>query len=213
MKVATIYFDGACLPFNPGGTATYGFIIVINNNGFLDCIEENGVVCEKGGTNNVAEYTALIKALEKAIEEQVDSIKIYGDSQLVVRQINGFYAVRSPRLFPLYEKVMELLKHFRKWKIGWIPRENNKEADNLSTKAFLDYMESINRAKTERLKHCKILKLSDEKWQCGKYIVDISQPSCSCKYFEKINNAFLLKRDNIIVKCKHIIFVEDYLKR
>jgi len=207
MKTAVIFFDGACLPVNPGGIATYGFVIKLGDKTISDC----GVVCERGGTNNIAEYTALIKALEKAIKEKVESVKIYGDSQLVVYQINGIYSVRSERIIPLYEKAIELLKHFKRWKISWIPREENKEADELSRKAFLDYVEKVNREKAKLIRHYKILRLSETEWKCGNHTVNLSRPSCSCEYFRKINSFPLIKRDNIIVKCKHILLMEELM--
>ncbi len=93
MSDAEIFFDGACLPFNPNGVATYGF--VIKNSGKI-VSSGSGIASEKG-TNNIAEYTALIKALEKALELGYTKVKIYGDSLLVVNQINGIYEVKSSK--------------------------------------------------------------------------------------------------------------------
>lgn len=136
------FFDGLCEPVNPGGVATYGFAVVCN-----------GVVVYRGCgvigagmfgddvTNNVAEYTALIKLLEKALELNIDEFVAKGDSQLVIRQLTGVYRVRSPRIAHLYTRVKELEKMFRRIEYVWIPRKLNEEADNLSRKAYREFVE------------------------------------------------------------------------
>ncbi len=89
-------------------------------------------------TNNVAEYKALILALEKAIDFKPKQIKIFMDSELVVRQLQGEYKVRNLQLKPLHEKVRQLLHNFPKYIIKYIEREKNKQADKLAKEAILE---------------------------------------------------------------------------
>jgi ribonuclease HI len=90
-------------------------------------------------TNNEAEYQALILALEEALALGADTIKVYMDSELLVRQLNGLYKVRSPKLVSYYEKSRELLSKFIKYAIIHINREANREADRLANYAIREY--------------------------------------------------------------------------
>lgn len=83
-------------------------------------------------TNNVAEYTALIRGLHKANQLGIKKIRICLDSELLVRQITGVYKVRNSRLIPLWTEAMTLLKQFNEWSIDHVPREYNSEADALA---------------------------------------------------------------------------------
>jgi ribonuclease HI len=65
---------------------------------------------------------------------------VRGDSQLVIRQLNGEYAVKSPRIAPLYARVKELLRFFHNVKLEWVPRELNAEADALSRAAYEEFL-------------------------------------------------------------------------
>ena len=134
---AIIYFDGACLPSNPG-IACYGFVIEIENG---KKISEYGIATPNG-TNNVGEYTALVKSMEKALFIGITEVEIKGDSQLVINQMLGTYKVKAQNLIPLYQKAKELSKAFKKIEFKWIPREQNKEADKLAEKAYLEYVAS-----------------------------------------------------------------------
>jgi len=136
-----VYFDGACEPKNPGGVGTYGFAVYNDN----DTISEGyGIACEPAPncTNNVAEYTGLIKALECLLLHDYgeSSIVVRGDSQLVIKQLTGIYNVRTEHLKPLFEKAHELLSHFRV-RLEWIPRELNSKADELSKRAYIEYLD------------------------------------------------------------------------
>jgi len=120
----TIFTDGASLG-NPG---PMGIGIVIYHNGKL-LREISEYIGE--GTNNIAEYSAVIKALEIAKEYDENEIHIKSDSQLIVRQLNGEYKVKDAKLKPLKRKIDSLCEgidiHFEH-----IPREKNAEADKLS---------------------------------------------------------------------------------
>src|SRR5215211_493397 len=93
-------FDGMCQPVNPGGIACYGFIIQKKNNKFNKIYEGAGIALEpfsKESSNNVAEYIGLIKALEWLFNNGYtkSTIRIQGDSQLIINQLCGKYRVRS----------------------------------------------------------------------------------------------------------------------
>jgi ribonuclease HI len=83
-------------------------------------------------TNNVAEYTALIRALEEARGLGCSKISVYTDSELMARQISGQYRVKTEHLFPLYQRVMLLLTAFDRATVTHVRREQNKHADKLS---------------------------------------------------------------------------------
>ncbi|RPF41987.1 ribonuclease HI [Thermodesulfitimonas autotrophica] len=138
-----VFCDGLCEP-NPGGVATYGWLA------YRDCAEimrervmaRYGVVCSgPGATSNVAEYTAVIRALEWLIKNGYagEEIEVRSDSQLVVRQLTGQYAVNAPLLMPLYRKARELASRFASVRFRWVPREENETADTLSRRAYYRY--------------------------------------------------------------------------
>ncbi len=142
-----LYFDGLCEPINPGGVATYGFIIK-DEKGSIICKGKGIVGAGMFGddvTNNVAEYMALIKALECFREKGLRGpLVVKGDSQLVIRQLKGEYKVRSPRIKPLYKKVKDLIESLDV-RFEWVPRERNVEADKLSREAFKEFLEKYRR--------------------------------------------------------------------
>jgi ribonuclease HI len=137
-EVVTVRFLGQCLPRNPGGTACYAYVIR-NKEGHL-LHESCGLAAEPNSpssTNSIANYTALIKALEWLIKNGYsnDIIKVYGNSKLIISQINEgeFAAISSSsnknniskNILPLYTKVMKL-----KSKFYYISFELNNESDN-----------------------------------------------------------------------------------
>ncbi len=82
-------------------------------------------------TNNVAEYTALVKALESAKQIGAKQVTVFSDSELLVKQVNGEYRVKSEQLRPLFQQARKLLGEFENWKVQHIARDKNKEADKL----------------------------------------------------------------------------------
>lgn len=86
-------------------------------------------------TNNVAEYSAVIRALKIAIYFQAKNVRVRTDSELIVRQINGQYKVKHEGLIPLYEEVTELMKKIPSVKVEHIPRNQNEKADFLAKRA------------------------------------------------------------------------------
>ena len=148
-----VYFDGLCQPINPGGISCYAFIV--KSDGRIihsDC----GVAAKpfsEESTNNVAEYTALAKALQWLLANNFSSkkVEIKSDSQLVVNQLTGDYKVKARRILPLFKQVLFLKTKFQDIQIKWIPRDKNREADRLTNKAYNNallenpgYLEKLN---------------------------------------------------------------------
>ena len=125
----TIYIDGACRG-NPGPA---GIGVVIQKNG--ETIKEISKSIGEG-TNNIAEYSALIQALEEALEKKAGSVQIYTDSELVYKQIMGEYKVKHPNVQGLFLKAKLLMTQFKDIKITHVLREKNKQADKLATAAL-----------------------------------------------------------------------------
>ena len=126
MKKMTANIDGACKG-NPGPA---GIGVVIYD-------ETGAIVYETGkpigeATNNIAEYEALIHALEKAVELKCEVLYVNTDSELLARQINGFYKVKDENLRNLFLKAKGLMHNFNDIRVRHIDRENNKYADNLA---------------------------------------------------------------------------------
>ena len=86
-------------------------------------------------TNNVAEWTAVLLALEAARRLGATHIDLRMDSELVARQISGVYRVKHPDLKPIHAAAMELLRLFDGYTVGHVPRALNKDADRLSNVA------------------------------------------------------------------------------
>ncbi len=130
----TIYFDGLCRPKNPGGVATYGYVIFQDGKKVKSGC---GVIGSGAGmTNNVAEYSALKHAMEWVSRNSVkDEIVIKGDSQLVIHQLNGTWQIKSGTSKKFVPEIRRLLEG-RKTRFVWIPREQNAEADQLSNVAY-----------------------------------------------------------------------------
>jgi ribonuclease HI len=87
-------------------------------------------------TNNVAEYQALIHALRYALEHGARRVRIFSDSELVVRQIDGSYRVKHPDMQPLHREATALLARFDEARLSHVRREQNREADRLANRAL-----------------------------------------------------------------------------
>ena len=125
----TIFTDGVARG-NPGDG---GFGVIIKG-------RDGNLLEEIGGylgvtTNNFAEYSGLVAALKASLKYQAAHIEIYSDSQLVVRQLNGLYSVKSESLLPLHKEAKRLMSLLGNVAVFYIPREKNKEADALANKA------------------------------------------------------------------------------
>ncbi len=123
-----IYADGACSG-NPGIMGIG--IVIISEGSVLKSVSE-----KKGfGTNNRAEYLAIIRALEEAHRLKADDTVIFSDSQLIVSQLNKKYNIKSSELRNLAEKVYALSKNFKSIKFEWTSRAKNSDADTLAKEA------------------------------------------------------------------------------
>ena len=125
MQNPVAYFDGAAEP-NPGA-AGIGYVILSPEGETI--LEVSAPIGH--ATNNVAEYTALIELLKDAIRLKVQNLKIFGDAQLVINQVNGIWQTKQPHLAPLTEQAASLLKQADA-SLYWGMRERNKRADRLS---------------------------------------------------------------------------------
>ena len=132
MKV-TIYTDGAARG-NPG-PAGIGVVIKNGNKVLLEVADYIGKT-----TNNIAEYMALIRGLEEALDMGQRHIEVFADSELLVKQIKGEYKVKNEGLAPLFYNVRSLIKKFKHFSITHVPREENEHADVLSNKGIDDQM-------------------------------------------------------------------------
>jgi ribonuclease HI len=125
-----LYFDG-CSKGNPGSA---GIGAVIYKEGV-----EIWASCKYIGnkkTNNESEYLALIFGLESAIENNIKSISVCGDSLLVINQINNIYKVKNQNLHELYERVVGLKSKFDYIDFNHVLRKYNKRADYLANLAL-----------------------------------------------------------------------------
>ena len=83
-------------------------------------------------TNNVAEYEALLAGLGRALELGYREAEVFADSELLVRQLEGRYQVRHPKLRPLFAAARERIAGFQKFRVRHVPRAENAEADALA---------------------------------------------------------------------------------
>ena len=125
-----IYTDGGSRG-NPGPAAA-GFILKDKNGNQLLA---RGLFLGET-TNNFAEYTAIVKSLEAAKQLDAAKVTIFSDSELLVRQLNGQYKVKSDSLRPLFQQALKLLNSFEDWKVEHITREKNQQADELANQAM-----------------------------------------------------------------------------
>ena len=130
-----IWIDGSCEPINPGGTGCIGYII--KNNGATIAVGSQTVGKGEGMTNNVAEYYALIYALKeiRRLKLENEDVLVRSDSQLLVNQMNRKWKVHATHILRLVHEARNLapLSRFR---IEWISREENEEADQLARSAY-----------------------------------------------------------------------------
>ena len=126
--MCTLYFDG-CSKGNPGPAGS-GAIIKTNLDIIWSGSENIGI-----STNNVAEYKGLILGLKHCSEGKY---LIKGDSMLIINQMNGKYKVNSPHLLILYNEAKQIIKENKlDVTFHYIPRAENKEADQLANDGLL----------------------------------------------------------------------------
>lgn len=124
-----IFVDGACSG-NPGPA---GIGVVIKRGG-KTIAEISKAIGE--ATNNIAEYSALICALQEALILKAARVKIATDSELIFHQLTGSYKVKDQKLKFLHDQVQQLKRGFANVELVHVPREKNKEADKLATSSL-----------------------------------------------------------------------------
>jgi ribonuclease HI len=125
-----IHVDGGARG-NPG-PAAIGVVVSDRDGNTIDELAERIGVA----TNNVAEYRALLKGLERAAALGAREVEVVNDSELVARQLTGVYKVKHPALKPLYDEAIAALKGFDRWRIRSVPRAENARADALVNAAL-----------------------------------------------------------------------------
>ncbi|MFA0769209.1 MAG: hypothetical protein OXFUSZZB_002537, partial [Candidatus Fervidibacter sp.] len=129
MVVLSVYVDGSSQG-NPG----------LAGIGVVACDEKGQVVATRqrplpSATNNEAEYQAVLEGLRLARELGASEVIVFSDSELVVRQLQGAYQVRSEGLKGLWREAKALMRQFRRCEIRHIPREQNAQANRLAQQA------------------------------------------------------------------------------
>jgi ribonuclease HI len=134
-----VYIDGLCEPCNPGGVASYGFVIYRNS--AISYKEAKVVGQGVGMSNNVAEYTALCRALSLLLHQNLhhEEIAVKSDSKLVVNQMSGWWNSHGGLYHEAYKQALSLAQCFSNISFEWIPRELNEEADGLSRQAYEEH--------------------------------------------------------------------------
>lgn len=127
-----IYSDGASRG-NPGPSGI-GAVILKNGEVVHEIAKYIGQV-----TNNVAEYEALLAALDYCVKHKCSPVEILADSQLLIKQLAGEYRVKHENIKPLYQKAQSLLSHLKVTGYKHVPREQNKHADKLANKGIDDH--------------------------------------------------------------------------
>lgn len=123
---AVIYTDGACSG-NPG-PAGAGYVIAAPDGQILS---EDSVAVGHG-TNNIAEYSGAIAALERARELGLKSVIVRSDSELMCKQVWGKYRVKNPGIVKLHVQLRQVMADFETVKFEHVPREKNERADALA---------------------------------------------------------------------------------
>jgi ribonuclease HI len=125
-----VHVDGGARG-NPGPAAV-GVVIADADGAILDEYAERIGVA----TNNVAEYQALLRGVQRAVALGAREVEFVNDSELVAKQINGTYKVKHPAMKPLYEEAIAALGGFAHWRIRSVPRAQNARADALVNEAL-----------------------------------------------------------------------------
>lgn len=128
-EILDVFTDGACSG-NPG-EAAIGVVISKQGKSIRNISQSIGK-----STNNVAEYCALVYALQEALILKVRGVRAHTDSELLYRQLEGTYKIKNETLRIFYDMVKHLIKGFEVFEIKLIPREENKKADQLATSAI-----------------------------------------------------------------------------
>lgn len=142
------WFDGACWP-NPNGHAASGAIV---RRDIETIFKHSEYIGNQNTSNNVAEYHGLIAVLRFLVAEGIEDATVYGDADMVIKQMNGIWKagrltkaekkgkvpIRARYYLPYYNQAMELRRKLPDVRFVWIRRHLNSEADYLSTQPLRD---------------------------------------------------------------------------
>jgi ribonuclease HI len=187
---------------NPG-VGFYAFVVYDDKRVWY---EEKGNVGENV-TNNIAEYTAVIKAIEYVGRKLDGDVIIKSDSQVVINQINGSYKCKAGNLTPLLNTVNSLLRGIKhlEIKFEWIPREENVEADDLCWEAYcIGFIQREREKRANVMNPEEISFESDGSFKVHNYKIDKERTICGC-------NDFHYRCQKLGIKCKHLILLEKYM--
>jgi ribonuclease HI len=129
-KRITVNVDGGARG-NPGPSAVAA--VASDDSGEV-LAERSELIGE--ATNNVAEYRAMLLGIRLAKELEAEEVELVGDSELIVKQVQGKYKVKQEHLRPLRAQVVEALSGLGAWTIRNVPREENARADELVNEAL-----------------------------------------------------------------------------
>jgi phosphoglycerate dehydrogenase-like enzyme/ribonuclease HI len=199
MSKLLVRVDGSCIP-NPGKMAI-GIVIYQDGNLLKKVNEIIG-----RGTNNIAEYRAVIKGLEEIKNIPAQTVEFYCDSQLVVKQLNKQFKVKNKKIILLYQRIQELLDEIKSPVFFiWNRREENQLADNLARKLLIQE-EQNNRAIASKdlsvSQEGNVFLVKSQKSNKTHY-VNLDIPECDCYDFQNHCQKWNLE-------CKHIVAARKY---
>jgi ribonuclease HI len=140
MEKYICYFDGACEPTNPGGNMGIGAVILLGDKVIYEHSEYIPSSKMNGKTsNNIAEYMGLLAIFGYMYRNGLNQnqIDVYGDSKLVVCQMNREWKMNKGAYIPYAQRALKALEFFPDIAFAWIPREKNGLADDLSKKGMI----------------------------------------------------------------------------
>jgi ribonuclease HI len=131
----TLHTDGGIVaaPEGPGGEAAIGALLKNSDNLLVEAISEP---IGRVDDHNIAEFRALVEGLSMAKRHNVDKIRVFSDSELLVRSVLGETDLKAQELRELRGKAQELFRSFTDRQLSWVPREMNTEADLLAGAAL-----------------------------------------------------------------------------
>jgi len=201
MSKLLVRVDGSCIP-NPGKMAI-GIVIYQDGNLLKKVNEMIG-----RGTNNIAEYRAVIKGLEEIKNIPAQTVEFYCDSQLVVKQLNKQFKVKNKKIILLYQRIQELLNEIKSpVYFIWNRREENKLADNLARKLLIQEEQNNRAIASKDLSVSKEGNIFLVKSQNSNktYHVNLYIPECDCYDFQNHCQKWNLE-------CKHIVAARQYFQ-
>ena len=199
-------FDGACND-NGNKDADTGLGYAIYDTKYSEYLKEISLY-GGNGTNNTAEYKALIECMKDLIRLDLikEEINIYGDSDLIIKQVTGKWKCKKEHLIPLRDEAASLMNQFDDLNIKWVPRNENALADKLSKEGLDKKNDKTNiEYNKETIKddtNITTFNLGDGIYKIVDdgcfYAVDINRNVCSC-----------LKNQTDRTKCNHIKHIEN----